>query len=222
MLHKTQGIVFRFTKYGETSIIVNIFTELFGMQAYIVNGVRSKSARSRIALYQPMTLLDLVVYHKENAGIMRIKEIKCLYPYQSIPTDVRKSTIAMFLNEMINKTIKEESHAQELCQFLIHSFMALDRQTEGVENFHLLFLLKLSRHLGFGAHTKNEVVGGRFATEETEGLLETLIKTEYDAPLQLTNLQRRELLELILKFYTDHIETIGEVKSLPVLREVLN
>jgi len=222
MLHKTQGVVFRFTKYGETSIIVNIFTELFGMQAYIVNGVRSKSARSRIALYQPMTLLDLVVYHKENAGIMRIKEIKCLYPYQSIPIDVRKSTIVMFLNEMVNKTIKEESHAQELCQFLIQSLMALDRQTEGVENFHLLFLLKLSRYLGFGAHNMNEVVGGRFASEETEGLLEILIETEYGAPLQLTNVQRRELLELILKFYTDHIETIGEVKSLPVLREVLN
>lgn len=222
MLHKTHGVVFRFTKYGETSIIVNIFTDLFGMQAYIVNGVRSKSARSRIALYQPMTLLDLVVYHKENADIMRIKEIKCLYPYQSIPTDVRKSAITMFLNEMINKTIKDESHAQELCQFLIRSMITLDSLTEGVENFHLLFLLKLSRFLGFGAYNKNEVVGGRFASEEIEVLLETFIHTEYDALLQLTNVQRRELLELILKFYTDHIETIGEVKSLPVLREVLS
>src|SRR6188768_3165830 len=98
MLHKTRGIVFRFTKYGETSIIVNIFTELFGMQSYIVNGVRSKSSKNKIALYQPLTLLDLVVYHRDNANILRIKEIKCLYPYQFIPMDVRKSTIAMFVN----------------------------------------------------------------------------------------------------------------------------
>ncbi|MBA4056317.1 MAG: DNA repair protein RecO, partial [Marivirga sp.] len=71
MLHKTRGVVFRFTKYGETSIIVNIFTELFGLQGYIVNGVRSKSGKNRIALYQPLTLLDLVVYHRENANINR-------------------------------------------------------------------------------------------------------------------------------------------------------
>src|SRR6187401_2133657 len=96
LLHKTRGIVFRFTKYGETSIIVNIFTELFGMQSYIVNGVRTKSAKNKIALYQPLTLLDLVVYHRDNAHILRIKELKCLCHYQSMPTDVRKSTIAMF------------------------------------------------------------------------------------------------------------------------------
>src|SRR5687768_16731291 len=106
MLHKTRGIVFRFTKYGETSIIVNIFTELFGIQSYIVNGVRSKSAKNRIALFQPMTLLDLVVYYRENASIKRIKEIKCLHPYQTVTTDVRKSAVAMFINEVLNKTVK--------------------------------------------------------------------------------------------------------------------
>ena len=90
MLHKTRGIVFRFTKYGETSIIVNIFTELFGLQSYIVNGVRSASAKNKIALYQPLTLLDLVVYHRENVNILRIKEVKCLHAYQTIQD--RKST----------------------------------------------------------------------------------------------------------------------------------
>ena len=72
MLHKTKGIVFRYVPYGETSIIVNIFTELFGLQGYIVNSVRAKSGKNKIAVYQPLTLLDMVVYHKENAGILRI------------------------------------------------------------------------------------------------------------------------------------------------------
>ncbi|HEY9045606.1 MAG TPA: DNA repair protein RecO [Ohtaekwangia sp.] len=220
MLHKTRGVVFRFTKYGETSIIVNIFTELFGMQSYIVNGVRSQSTKSKIALYQPLTLLDLIVYHRENANIMRIKEIKCLYPYHAIPTDIRKSALAMFINEVINKTIKEESHAQELCEFLIQSLMVLDKQDK-VENFHLLFLIKLSRFLGFGAQTKNEIVAGRIASLEAEAMLEQLVTASYDAPLTISNTLRRELLDVLLKFYTDHIETLTEMKSVQVLREVM-
>src|SRR3954469_12504744 len=112
MLHKTRGVVFRFTKYGETSIIVNIFTELFGLQSYIVNGVRSKSAKNKIALFQPLTLLDLVVYHRENANILRIKEVKCLRAYQDLTSDIKKSSIAMFINEILNKAVKDQSHAE--------------------------------------------------------------------------------------------------------------
>ena len=221
MLHKTRGIVFRYTKYGDTSIIVNIFTEVFGMQSYIVNSVRSQTARSRIALYQPLTLLDLVVYHRENANILRIKEIKCLYPYHNIPIDIRKSALAMFINEVINRTVKEESHAQELCEFLIQSLITLDKQSK-VENFHLIFLIKLSRYLGFGAQTKNEVVGGRLASLEAEAMLEHVVNAEYDTTLPITNTLRRELLEVLMSFYSDHIDTLGEMKSVQVLREVMS
>src|SRR5688572_1047669 len=157
VIHKTKGIVFRFTRYGETSIIVSIFTELFGLQSYIVNGVRSASARNKIALYQPLTLLELVVYHRPNANINRIKEIRCIHPYQTITSDVRKSAIAIFLNELVNKTVKEESHASELCSFLVNSFISLDTIGERAENFHLLFMIRLSRLLGFGAFNTNEV-----------------------------------------------------------------
>lgn len=221
MLHKTRGIVFRFTKYGETSIIVNIFTDLFGLQSYIVNGVRTKSTKSKIALYQPLTLLELVVYFRENANIKRIKEIKCIHPYQTLSTDVKKSVLAMFLNEVLNKTVKEESHAQELCEFLIQSFIALDELSTGIENFHLIFLLKLSRFLGFGAYQVNDVVSGRMTSEEVESLFGKLIGASYGEAIAISNVQRREILDLILKFYTDHIETLGEMKSVQVLREIL-
>ena len=221
MLHKTRGIVLRFVKYGETSIIVTLFTELFGLQSYIVNGVRSKSRSNKIALYQPLTLLDLVVYHREHANINRIKEVKCLYPYQSIPTDVRKSTLAMFMIEIMNKTVKEESHAQELCEFLIHSFVTLDQMEDNTENFHLLFLLKLTRFLGFGAHNLSDVLGVRVTSRENEQILETLLKSEYSDFVIIRNVERREILELILKFFADHIENLGEIKSIQVLREIL-
>jgi len=221
MLHKTQGVVFRFTKYGETSIIVNIFTALFGVQSYIVNGVRSKSAKTKIALYQPLTLLDLVVYYKENANLNRIKELKCLHPYQTVTSDVRKSSIAMFIAEILNKTVKEETHAQELCDFIITSMIILDTQ-EKTENFHLIFLLKLSRFLGFGPQFANEVLGVRITDDAIEKIIDQLLRADYTDHIMMSIAQRREILELLVKFYADHIETIGELKSLAVLREIVS
>ena len=220
MLHKTKGIVFRYTRYGEASIIVNIFTELFGLQSYIVNGVRSKSPKSKMALYQPLMLLDLVVYHKENAGIMRIKEVKCLYPYQSLFSDVHKSAIAMFINEVMNKSVKEESHAKELSDFLIASLMKLDQQPR-IENFHLTFLIQLSRYLGFGPQNINEVLGGRMVSAEEEIILQKLLESDIPNPT-MSYESRKELLEALLRFYSQHIENFGEMKSVQVLHDVLS
>lgn len=220
MIFKTRGIVFRFTKFKETSIIVTIFTEAFGLQSYIVNGVRSKSAKNKIALYQPLTLLNLVVYHREHANIERIKEISCLYPYRSLTSDVKKSTLAIFLNELLNKTVKDESHIAEVFEFICNSLISLDTIPTRYENFHLIFMLKLSRYLGFGAYNVNEVVGGRTVDRETEAVLAQLLNAEYDTQLNISNMQRRNALDLILKFYHDHIESLGEIKSVQVLREV--
>lgn len=221
MLHKTRGIVFRFVKYGETSIIVSVFTELFGLQSYIVNGIRSKSGKNKIALYQPLTLLDLIVYHREHANINRIKEVKCIYPYHSIPTNIHKSTIAMFIAEILNKTVKEESHAQELSEFLIRSLISLDQMDGRTENFHLVFLLKLSRFLGFGAHHVTDVLGTRTTSMENEQILSRLISSDYFDHIPMRNSQRREILDLVIKFFADHVENLSEIKSIQVLREIL-
>lgn len=222
MIFKTRGIVFRFTKFKETSIIVTIFTEQFGLQSYIVNGVRSKSAKNRIALYQPLTLLNLVVYHRENANIERIKEISCLYPYRTLTSDIRKSTLAMFLTELLNKTVKDESHTGEIFEFLCQSLIILDTLEKGYENFHLIFLLKLCRYLGFGVYNLNQVLGGRVADVETEKILSQLLITEYDVPLTITHAQRRSLLDLLLKFYAEHMDNLGEIKSVQVLKDVFS
>ncbi len=219
MLHKTKGIVFRFTKYGETSIIVNIFTELFGLQSYIVNGVRSSARQSKIALYQPLTLLDLVVYHKENANILRIKEVKCYHPYQSVSTEVRKSAIAMFINEVLNKSVKEQSHAGEIHEFIANSLIVLDEHKKP-ENFHLLFLVGLSKHLGFGPNLTEEVLGGHWMDEADEKVLKKLLIASYDSTPTVTYDQRQTLLTCLLRFYASHVDNFGEMKSLAILREI--
>jgi DNA repair protein RecO (recombination protein O) len=220
MLHKTPGIVFRFTKFGDTSIIVNIFTETFGLQSYIVNGVRSASAKGKIALYQPLTLLDMVVYYKENTQVKRMKEVKCLHQYHSLHIDVKKSTIAMFLAELLNKAVKDESHAQELYTFISGSLITLDDAEKDYENFHLVFLVKLSRFLGFGAQNVQEVLGRRIVDVSLEPLLESLLQANYDTHLPMSVAQRRDLLDVLLNFYKDHLDTLGEFKSVPVLKEI--
>lgn len=222
MLHKTRGIVFRFTKYGETSIIVSIFTELFGLQTYIVNGVRSKFPKNNIALYQPLTLLDLVVYHRENVNILRIKEVRCAHHYVSLSSDIKKSTQALFLNEVLNKAVKEQSHAVEICSFLFDSFEVLDRLPGPCENFHLVFLIKLSRFLGFGPHHPHELLTGRLLDPGDEPILQQLLKADYTEEIAMTYSQRRNLLDLLLHFYDSHVENLGEMRSVNVLREVLN
>lgn len=220
MLHKTKGVVLRYTRYGETSIIVNIFTESFGLQSYIVNGVRSKSGKNKIALYQPLTLLDLVVYHKENAAIVRIKEIACSYQYQHLQSDPKKSCIGLFISELLNKTVKEQSHASDLCNFIIESLMQLDLLVRA-ENFHLVFLIKLSKYLGFGPFTKADLgAWGLNATDEE--VLDLLLECNYGSTIEMSNEQRRNLLDILLRFYNSHVDGMGNMKSIQVLREVLS
>lgn len=222
MIHKTRGIVFRFTRYGESSIIVTIFTEAFGLQSYIVNGVRSKTSKNKIALYQPLTLLNLVVYHRERANIERIKEIQCFHPYHSLTVDIKKSTIAMFITELLNKTVKEESGQPNLFEFLVEALIKMDSLEKNEENAHLIFLIKLSRYLGFGPQFANEVLGGRITDEKTELVLQQLLTTDFENDVVVSKEQRRNLLEFLLKFYQEHLENFGELKSVQVLRDVLS
>lgn len=234
MLHKTPGIVLNFIKYRDTSIIVKIYTLAFGVQTYIVNGVRGRSSKgkssrgSRIALYQPLTLLDLIVYKKLNADINRISESKCSHPFHHIPFDVQKSGIAIFITEILSKTIKEETENPDLFGFLQQSILMLDHMEEHYENFHIQFLLKLSRYLGFAPQSAHEVFQQLHYLANNEELamkekaaLDELMITGYDRPLKFNNSIRRDLLKIMIQFYKLHIESLGEIRSMQVLREVM-
>jgi DNA repair protein RecO (recombination protein O) len=229
MLHKTKGIVLNYIKYRETSIIVRIYTELFGLQSYIINGVRSKKAKHKIALFQPLTLLDLVVYKKENANLHRIAELKCDAPFTTLPFDFKKSGIALFITEVLLKSIKGEEENPILFEFLYKSILIFDNLEKHYENFHLQFLIKLSRYLGFGPEGSNEFFDQIFLhtnireiAELEKKAFDQLMKIPYQNEVKIPNAIRRELIELILKFYGLHIENFGEVKSLAILKEVMS
>ncbi|EMR03617.1 DNA repair protein RecO [Cesiribacter andamanensis] len=228
MLQKTKGIVLSYIRYRETSIIVKIYTEVLGLQSYIVNGVRSsgnaKSGGGRMGLYQPLTLLELVVYHQERANLHRIREIKCPEPFVYLPMDFQKTGIVLFLTELLSKSLKSEEPNPVLYQFLHHSIHVLDGQQEGVQNFHLQFLLKLSRYLGFATPTADdflEEVSPYISADAIDReAVERLLLEPYGAPIPLNGERRRHVLQMILQFYRLHVADFGDLKSLPVLQEM--
>jgi len=231
MLHKTRGLVLTFIRYKESSIIVKVFTEAFGLKSYVVNGVRhqskGKTGGSKMALYQPLTLLDLVVYNQDSRQLHRISEARLAYPFTSIPFDVRKSTICLLLTETLAKTLTEEKEEAGLFDFLYESLVELDQQSRQVENFHLLFLLRLARLMGFGAESAGEIAGQLgmagylFDHDRLSGPLDRLCQTDtYTSPLALDRAGRAGLLDALLQYYALHFENFGELKSLAVLREL--
>lgn len=128
----------------------------------------------------------------------------------------------MFITELLNKTVKEESAAGSLFEFLVDALISIDKLDRNEENAHLVFMIKLSRYLGFGPQFSNEVLGGRVADEKTELILQQLLTEDFDNAVVITNEQRRNLLDLLLKFYAEHLENFGELKSVQVLRDVLS
>src|SRR5580658_7988678 len=118
MFHKTKGIVLHTIKYSETSIIAKIYTEKLGLVSYMIKGVRSSKKTSKASLLQPLTLLDMEVSHRENKQLQYIKEFRRDYVYRSIPFDTIKSTVAIFLLELISKSIREQEQNAEMFEFI--------------------------------------------------------------------------------------------------------
>ncbi|MEO6282723.1 MAG: DNA repair protein RecO [Dyadobacter sp.] len=230
MLHKTRGIGLSYLRYRESSIITKIYTEAFGIQTYIVNGVRSsKSKNNRIALFQPLTLLDMVVYHKNKEDtVHRISELKCYAPFHSIPFDVIKSSLALFITEILGKTLREEESNELLFRFIEESILYLDDAEANFENFHIQFLMQLASYLGFGIETVDDLERELKSNHYPQlpdfvehQNIEQLLFSDYGLSIPLDRTRRIRILEKLIFFYKIHMETLGEIRSMEVLIEVL-
>ncbi len=240
MLHKTKGIVFKVTDYGESSVIVQLFTEKFGLQSYMVNGAKKPKAKISRNMLQPLHLVDMVVYHKNTGNVQRIKELKNAPLLQSIPYDIIKSSIAIFLNEVLYKSVKQQAADETAFGFIFSAIEWLDHQTEGLANFHLLFLIQLTRYLGFypdrylsAEADYFDLKNGCFSKYKPDGLFYLspphtqnffrLLQSNFEnaGSVKLGNEERRYLLQKMLDYYALHIEGFGNIKSHEVLEEVL-
>lgn len=222
MLHKTRGIVLSHIKYGDTSIISKVYTEEFGLQTYIVNGVRSKSSKNKIALFQPLTLLDMVVYYKENRDINRISEMKCSMVFHTIPFEQKKICMVMFLAELLNKTLKDQPPNEALFELVVHTIAYLDEVGAQYENLHLQFMIQLAAFLGFAPGTVEDILEEiRLSlTEEEKRNLSDLMTADPDEYIKISNHSRRHLLDCLVRYYAIHVENFGTLNSIPILQEI--
>ena len=242
MIHATKGIVLRSVKYGETSVVATIFTEIFGIQSYIVNGVRTAAKTSKAHFFQPSSLLDLQVYHNELKNLQRIKEMKWAVLYKNILSDVPKNSVALFMVELLFKTLKQPEINADLFYFCEDAFLELDAAgNEVTANFPIYFALQLIPFLGFqlldnyseynhifnisdGEFSNMEGASAIHLSKENSCYISELLKARRPIELQEIKMNRtirRSLLKDIESYYSWHLPDFGSLKTLPVLHEIL-
>jgi DNA repair protein RecO (recombination protein O) len=241
MLQKTRAIVLHNLKYGETGLITTMYTESFGRMSFIIQGIHGKRSSVKANLLRQLSLLEMEVDYKPGRELQRVREVRNNYPFGSIPYGIVKSSLALFLAELLYKVIREEESRHNLFEFLISSIQVLDLMEEGVNNFHLLFLIQLTRYLGFAPSNNYsasdpyfDMIGGKFVSStpphpwylihSESTLLAQLLEmgyqnlTEFKTELQLRN----QLLTSVLNYYGIHLGNNLNLKSLEIIKEVLH
>jgi len=240
MIEKTKGIFLRSFKYSDSSVIAHIYTEKFGRQSFIIRGIHSKKSNTKINLFQPLSILDLIVYEKEDRNLQHLKSAGLSVSYGQIPYDIKRNSQVLFITEILMKCLKEEESNPPLFEFLVHSAITLDEKEEGISNFSVVFLFQLTRFLGIFPNNplKNkslffDMESSSFCNvrpfhhyymegEITSGFCE-LFQFEFRdmEKLNFSNSIRDLLLSKLLIYYKIHLGLTGEIKSLGVLKEIM-
>ncbi len=241
MLHKTRGVALHSIKYNDTSIIAHIYTEKFGRQSYMVKGVYRKKNLVNISLFYPLNLLEMEVYHKPGSNLQKINEAQNIPLYSQIPFNPQKKAIVVFLSEVLYRALREEEANPRLFNFIFNTLQILDLKLKNVSAFHLVFLFQLSKFTGFyplnnfsSDEPVFDLLNGRFVSEaplhghyihiEESKIFASIINKGFDEldTIILTRTSRQYLLEKLVEYYRLHIEGMGIVKSLQVLKEVFD
>jgi DNA repair protein RecO (recombination protein O) len=241
MLITTEGIVLHFIKYGDSSVIATIYTRSSGRQAYLLNISHSRKSKIKMGILQPLFLVNLVAYQKDSREVQRIKEIKNDPVYQNIPFEITKSSQALFLAEVLLKTLREQESAPDLFDFIRNSLLYFDLEEGSAGNFHLWFLFRLTEFLGImpdmnktgfegwfdmkkGAIVPFEPSHPFFMNKEATAKLIylSMLKLADVGQLQITRNMRGYITNKILEYYQLHFQHLGEIKSLKVLNEVFS
>lgn len=235
----TKGVVLSSLKYGDTSLIVKIYTESDGLKSYLLKGIlASRKSKLRAAYFQPLMQVEIVAVHKNKGTLESIREVKVNYHYQSLHTEVAKNAIVLFLAEMIGNSIYEEEVNEELFHFLEASLQWLDTHDK-IANFHLFFLLGLTRYLGFYPDVGNieapyfNLLDGGF-TDIASGvsliegknlvLFKQFLGINFDAihTIAMKKTNRQELLQFIIQYFELQLQGFRKPRSLVILNEVFN
>lgn len=236
---KTRGIVLHSIKFSETSVIIKIYTEKLGLVSYMVKGVRSSKSKIKATLLQPLALLDMVVTHHENKQLQYIREFSRAYTYQTIPFDTLKSAVALFLLEVITKSVREHEQNEEMFGFIYDAFQILDESEKLDPHFHLIFLVRFSGFIGFmpqgnfseennyfnlteGSFTSNRHEPDILDDDESR-LLNDLMNANFfrkQTGLKTTLGDRRKMMKNLLRSYQFHLENF-QLRSPEILEIIL-
>jgi DNA repair protein RecO (recombination protein O) len=238
ILEKTRGIVLQQLKYSDSSVVVHTFTRKFGRQPVIIKGMRKKGSGRHSIMFQPMFILDMEMYYKPSREIQLLKEFSLSWSPYNIYSDIRKSSVMLFLGEMLSLILREESPHEELFDYIERSVIWYGESTERQANFHISFLSGLSGYLGFepslqkdpsdvffslryGKFSSLPPAEGEYAPENISSILARFFSSSFDeaATIPLTGRLRNEVLETIVKYYSLHL-SLRKIKSLEVLKEV--
>ncbi|SDG79906.1 DNA repair protein RecO [Psychroflexus sediminis] len=235
---KTKAIVISTIKYGEADLIAKCFTQEKGLVSYMLKGIRkSKRGKLRMSMFQQVSLLEIEAFHRDNKNLQYLKEVKVFHPYQSLQSNVYKSTIVMFLAEVLKSCVQEEERNEALFRFLEESFVYLD-QAESFKNFHLHFIVKLTRFLGFYPDSQSmdfpyfDMVNGVFQPKEynsysfnnsNSDLLKELMRhSDYREvnQIKLNQDRRKHFLDFMMLYYELHLQGFRKPKSLEILQQI--
>ncbi|MBR1515094.1 MAG: DNA repair protein RecO [Bacteroidales bacterium] len=237
---KIQGIVLQSIRYGDTSLIVRVYTRNYGLQSYMVKGAFNRGSKNRVALFQNMSLIHFVEASRPAKGTLKyLKDVQLTHVYQSIPFVMNKSAILMYVSELLTKTITEQEQNEALFDFIQRSMLWLDLVDERFANFPLFFTLEMTRHLGFYPKTNRQegwcfdLMEGSFAHDfpvhpyyldpDVAALLSQLLNLGVDEACQvpLKTSQRRDLLDKLIVFMRLHAPVMNDFHSHEVLKSVL-
>jgi DNA repair protein RecO (recombination protein O) len=234
---KTQAIVLSVIKFQEKSLIVKCFTQSDGLKSYFIqNAFSTKKSNQKIAYFQPLNILEIEANHKNKGTLEHFKEVKLAYNYQNINTDIIKSSMVLFLSEVLHNSIFEEEKNENLFSYLETSLMWLDTH-DVISNFHLIFLMQLTKFLGFYPQTREtdgtyfEMIDGVFSpfqgtsclNEHETQLLKKLLNLRFEDILKNFHKEERQvLLKILLDYYSIHLQGFKKPKSLEVLKEIFS
>lgn len=238
--YTARGVVLNTVKYGDKGLVVQMLTSSHGRQSFMVQGLGSRGGRSgsRAALYQPLFALEFEGLESSKMQMHRFAEVHAGIVLRTIPFDVKKSTIALFMAEVLHRLVKESEPNEMLFDFVWGSIEALDVAEEGVANFHLWFLSNLCRFLGFspgneyvadgwfdmaeGLYTSVEPPKRMAMSQQNALILRDMLECDvrYLAEVGLNRAQRVDFLDALLAYYAYHLDTINSVQSVKILQEV--
>ena len=236
MIVTLKAIVLNSVKYGDADLIVKCYTQ-DGLKSYLLKGIlKSKKRKLKPAYFQPLCQLEITANHNPKRELHFIKEAKISYAYTTIFADIKKQTIIFFLSEVLTKSIREEEPNKRLFEFLESSFKWLDAN-ENIANFHIVFLIELTKYLGFYPDKEHidsfyfDLQEGSFSEMKPannyifgENLthFKTLLGINFDGlqRLALNSISRQELLNTLIQYFELHLPGFYKPKSLTILKTV--